>query len=107
MSPGARVRLASFLTVVLLGCSGDPSGPTQGILSVNIQGLPAGSPAAVNVTGPSGYAQSVFSSQALTGLTPGVYTVAASSVSVGTTTYSASPTSQTVAVMSGGSPSSA
>jgi hypothetical protein len=107
MSPAARVRLASFLTLVSLGCSGDPSGPTPGTLAVNIQGLPAGSPAAVNVSGPGGYAQSVSSSQALTGLTPGVYTVAASSVTVGATTYSASPTSQTVAVVSGGSPASA
>jgi hypothetical protein len=101
MSPAARVRLASLLTFALVGCSGDPGGPTPASLTVTIQGLPNGSSAAVNVTGPSGYAQAITSSQALTGLNPGSYTIAASSVTVGPTTYSASPTSQTVAVGAG------
>ncbi|MFL5401254.1 MAG: hypothetical protein ACJ8BF_00360 [Gemmatimonadales bacterium] len=105
MSPAARIRLASLLTFVLLGCSGDPGGPSSGTLLVTIQGLPSGSSAAVNVTGPNGFVQSLFASQSISSLTPGVYTIAASNVSVGATTYAANPTSQTVAVAGGGSAS--
>lgn len=103
MSPVSRVRLASILTLLLLGCSGDPSGPSSGTLSVTIMGLPNGSSAAVNVTGPNGYAQALTASQALTGLQPGIYTVAAANVTVGSAVYSATPVSQTVAIASSAS----
>jgi len=43
MSPAARNHVTSVLLLVLLGCSGDPTGPTGGgTLSVTIQGLPSG-----------------------------------------------------------------
>src|SRR3954465_11262221 len=103
MNHAARRPLISILLLLLLGCSGDPSGPSGGTLSVNIQGLPGGSSAAVTVSGPSGYAQSLTSSQTLTGLTPGLYTVAASGVTVGNASYQASPSSQTVSVAGGAS----
>ncbi|MGD9524096.1 MAG: hypothetical protein AB7V35_09515 [Gemmatimonadales bacterium] len=77
------------------------SGPTTGGLSVSITGLPGGTNAAVNVTGPGGYAQAVQGSASLTGLVPGSYTVAASAVTSGGTTYQPSPTSQAVTVTAG------
>ena len=68
-------------------------------------GLPAGSAAAVDVTGPEGYSQAVSGTQTLTQLAPGTYTVAASAVTVNATLYSASPASQSLAV--GGAAASA
>jgi hypothetical protein len=96
----------SILLLLLLGCSGDPSGPSGNSLAVSIQGLPSGSPASVSVNGPNGYGQALTSSQTLTGLTPGVYTVSASGVTVGSVPYQASPSSQTVSV-GGSSPAQA
>jgi hypothetical protein len=52
----------------------------------------------VTVTGPNGYSQSVSSTQTLPQLVSGTYTVAAASVTVGSTAYSASPASQAVIV---------
>jgi hypothetical protein len=108
MSSAARSHIASILVLLLLGCTGgDPGGPTAASLRVTIGGLPVGSPAAVSISGPDGYAQSLTASQTITGLTPGVYTVAASNVTVGTAPYQPSPTSQTVAVVRSGSPATA
>jgi hypothetical protein len=101
MNQGARGPLSSILLLLLLACSGDPSGPSGSTLSVSIQGLPSGSPASVSVSGPNGYGQSLTSSQTLSGLTPGSYTVSAASVTVGSAAYQASPSSQTVSVASG------
>jgi hypothetical protein len=107
MSTAARQRLASILLLLLIGCSGEPGGPSGGTLSVSIQGLPPGSAAAVSVSGPNGYSQSLTNSQTLTGLSAGVYTVTAADVTVGSAAYQASPSSQTVAVVNNGSPGSA
>jgi hypothetical protein len=104
MKHAARGHVSSILLLILLGCGGDPSGPSGGSLSVNIQGLPSGSAASVTVSGPNGYGQSLTISQTFSGLTPGVYTVAASGVIVGSNSYQASPASQTVTV-AGGVPS--
>jgi hypothetical protein len=107
MRTAARKHISSVLLLVLLGCSGDPGGPSGGTLSVTIQGLPIGSSAAVSISGPNGYNQSLANSQTFTGLAPGVYTVTAADVTVGTAPYQPSPSSQTVAVVSNGSPGSA
>jgi hypothetical protein len=48
-----------------------------GRLSVTITGLPSGVDAAVDVTGPGGYAHRVIASETLTGLAPGLYSVQA------------------------------
>jgi hypothetical protein len=106
MSLGARIRLAGVLSLVLVACSGDPGGPSTGTLSVSIVGLPNGSSASVDITGPNGFVQTLTTSQSLTGLSPGVYTVAAGNVTVGAAIYSATPPTQTVAVV-GGTPATA
>src|SRR5918998_371793 len=101
MNSAARSRLSSMLMLVLLGCSGDPSGPNGGgVLAVTISGLPSGSAAAVSISGPNGFAQSLTSSQTFTALTAGSYTITASGVTVASTIYQASPTTQTLAVVS-------
>lgn len=70
----------------------------SGRLAISVNGLPAGTSAAVTVTGPGNYARSVASAQTLAGLAPGDYNIAATAVVVGGVTYSASPTSRIVAV---------
>ncbi|MDQ3029853.1 MAG: hypothetical protein M3R09_07480, partial [Actinomycetota bacterium] len=71
---------------------------TTGILAVTISGLPAGTAAAVTVTGPGSYNQLVTADGLLADLSPGSYTVTAAAVPVGATTYSANPEVQTVEV---------
>lgn len=76
---------------------------TTGSLTVTIGGLPGGVSAAVTVTGPGGFNQSITGTQTFTGLTPGSYTVATSTVVNGATTYTAAPASQNASVSAGGS----
>ena len=75
-----------------------------GGLSVTINGLGTSSDAAVTVTGPNSYSQSITASQILTNLTPGTYTIAAQAVvATGGTTYTPTPATQDVTVPSAGS----
>jgi hypothetical protein len=79
---------------------------TTGRLTVSVSGLPAGTSAAVTVTGPGGFSQGVTGTATLNQLTPGTYTVAAASVTVGSTTYAPSSASQTAGVSAGATASS-
>jgi hypothetical protein len=67
-------------------------------LTVIVIGLPSGTSAAITVTGPDGFNQSVTATQTFPSVMPGTYTIAASSVTDGTSEYSPSPPSQTVTV---------
>jgi hypothetical protein len=98
-----RLLSVALVAVTVLSCDGGPSGLTTGNLSISVSGLPSGTSAAVMVSGPDGYSQSVSGTQTLTQLTAGIYTVAASNVTVGTATYAPSPSSQTVSVSSSAS----
>jgi Metallo-peptidase family M12 len=99
----SRIRLLTLAVIALIGCDNGPSGVNVGSLSITIAGLPSGTASAVTVTGPNGYSQSVSSSQTLTPLESGTYTIAASNVTAGTTTYSPSPPTQTIPVHSSAS----
>ena len=70
-------------------------------IAVTIAGLPAGSNAGVQVTGPGGYRSTVNASSTLTGLNNGSYSFSAASVTAGGTTYSPSPASASVSVNKG------
>lgn len=74
---------------------------STGRLTVSVSGLPGGVNASVSVSGPSGFAQNVTSSTTLESLTAGTYTIAASDVSSGGSTYAPATASQTVAVTAG------
>ena len=71
---------------------------TTGALTVTISGLPAGTSAAVTVTGPNSFSQAVTATATLADLAPGSYTVAAADVANGGTQYTPSPKSRVVAV---------
>ncbi len=103
--PIARKQLLAILLGITLACEEGPSGLSTGNLSVTVSGLPGGSPADLVVTGPGGYNQAVTSSQTLTQLSSGIYTVTARNVTVGSATYTGIPATQTVAV--GGSTANA
>ena len=100
-------RLLPFLIVMLAACAGDPTGPTLGSLSVVVNGLPTGTAAQVTVTGPGGYTHDLGGSEMLSGLTPGAYAVAAQAVSGSGQSYQPAPSSQSVTVGAGATPSSA
>jgi len=72
-----------------------------GQLGVTINGLPTGVDANTLVTGPNGYSQPITRSTTLT-VPPGTYTITATDVSSGGTTYVATPTSQQRTVTSNG-----
>ena len=69
-----------------------------GRLAVTINGLPSGVAAAVQVSGPAGYAHTVVSSEILTGLAPGLYTVQSPGQIVNADHYDAQTVSQEIAV---------
>jgi hypothetical protein len=75
-----------------------------GGLTVTISGLPTGTAAAVTVTGPGGFSRTVTTTEGLTGLAPGSYTVAASPVTAGGTTYTPTVSPSGVQVAAGGNP---
>ncbi len=79
-----------------VACSAD-----VGSLAVTIDGLPAGTSAAVKVSGPGGFRRTLAASDTLDGLTPGQYTVRAPGVSSGGVTYVSSPEKRTAAVTAG------
>ncbi len=66
------------------------------LVQLNITGLPGGVAGNVTVTGPAGFSRVLTASSLLTGLTPGSYTIAASTVQHGTSLYAANPASQTL-----------
>jgi hypothetical protein len=68
------------------------------LLALTVAGLPAGTDAAITVSGPGGYSRSVTASETLTGLVAGQYTVTALPVSDGAQQYSPAPSSQSVSV---------
>lgn len=66
--------------------------PLTGSLAIAITGLPDGTAAAVTVTGPNGFSQSLTAGQTLPGLIPGTYTIAANSVETADQVYAPVPT---------------
>lgn len=71
---------------------------STGSLALAVLGLPGGTTGVVTITGPGSFSRSLVGTTTLTGLVPGSYTVSASNVSVGGTTYVAAPATQTVFV---------
>ena len=85
------------------GASTGPSSLEPASLSIQIDGVPDGTPASVSVRGPGGFIRSVTATTVLQQLAPGSYTILAFSVSPdgGGTVFSPSPTTQTIDVAPG------
>ncbi|AMW04167.1 M66 family metalloprotease [Gemmatimonas phototrophica] len=71
---------------------------SSGAIAVTVSGLPGATNGNVTVTGPNAFSRSVTATTTITNLTPGTYTVSASSVSASGISYTPSPTSRTVTV---------
>jgi CARDB/Peptidase M66 len=98
----AARRLIPLTLALLAACGGsDPSGPSTGSLALAVVGLPAGTSAAVTVTGPGGYSHLTGGSETLSGLMPGAYTVAAEPVSGNGQSYQPAQSFQSVTVAEG------
>jgi hypothetical protein len=74
---------------------------------LTVSGLPGGTNSSVLVTNASGYSRAVTGTTTLAGLVPGLYSIAASSVTSGASTYAPNPASQQVQVISGQSTNAA
>jgi glucose/arabinose dehydrogenase len=108
-----RVRMFILsLLLLLAACSGGggdpgannpPPAAATGSLQVSTSGLPAGLNAAVRVTGPNNFSQDLTGTRTLSALAPGSYSVAASSVTLGGTTYTPTPAAQSAVVTAGAS----
>ncbi|HEY0930428.1 MAG TPA: hypothetical protein VGE27_10965 [Gemmatimonas sp.] len=100
-----RAMAVAFLAMgALAACSDDddPVQPTTGTLAVNVSGLPAGTNAAVTITGPSNYNQTATASTSAS-VPAGTYTVAAAAVTASSVTYNATVTGSPATVTAGGS----
>jgi hypothetical protein len=92
----------------LAGCGGGSNSSssvgqsmTGGTLALTIAGLPSGVAGNVLVTGPNSYSQTLSSSQSLSHLTPGSYTLQINVVTSSGSNYYAATASQTVTVSNG------
>lgn len=106
----AHVRwyLLTLVYGLLIACGGSgngnsptPPAGTTGSLSVTISTLPAGSNAAVHITGPNSFVQDATQSRTLSALVPGAYILSAGSITVNGATWTPSPASQTINVSAG------
>jgi len=114
MSEALRYSLCRFLIACCLGLAacgggGDGGGSDSatgstgtGTLTLSISGLPSGTSAAITVSGPGQFRQTVTQSTTLSNLAAGSYTISAASVLTGSTLLKPQPPSQTVAVTAGG-----
>ncbi len=75
--------------------------PGRGALNVNISGLPDGANANVTVNGPSGFTRVLTSSQTISDLEPGTYTVVPDDVTANGKTFKASLTGSPATVEAG------
>lgn len=95
---------ATVLSACATGGQGAPPDDEipNGTLVVAITGLPTGALAAVGVSGPSGFAETISASETFVGLTPGQYTIAASDVAFEGIDYEATVSGSPATVTDGG-----
>ena len=103
VTPGAFALTVLIACIVTTACGGGGGGATSpppsvpGSLTVNITGVSSGTAAAIIVTGPGGFSQTISQTTTLTSLSPGVYSFTApilapvSSSSLTVPTFSSNP----------------
>lgn len=72
-----------------------------GALAIAITGLPDSLDGAVTVSGPGGFGQAITATQTIASLVPGTYTIAAASVSSGSSIYVPQPATQAIGISAG------
>ncbi|HJU68302.1 MAG TPA: PQQ-dependent sugar dehydrogenase [Gemmatimonadaceae bacterium] len=103
----AYSALSAFSAFGLLACDDDVVSPVLGALEVTIAGVPAGESAAVTVTGPDGFSETVTTTTRLDDLDPGTYTVVAANIERADGRWSPTPPTQSVNVVRSATPASA
>lgn len=97
--PVAALALLALQLAGACAGGGDPlAPPTLGGIAITVSGLPTGSTASIQVTGPGGFSQAVATSTMLDNLVPGQYSVTAAAVTAGASTFQPAPASQFVDV---------
>ena len=99
-----RICLLLVLTAlftVLLGACRRNVAPVTGTLELTITGLPAGTEAAVSVTGPDGFLQTLTQSDSFVRLASGAYSVSAAPVTRAAETYTAAVSGSPATVAAG------
>lgn len=109
-SRGLAGMAAGITLAGVLACGGEPAGvnpppppppAAAGALQVAVSGLPAGTSALVNVTGPGGFLTSVPASRTIADLVAGQYTIEAAPLLIQGATWSPTPPTQVAAVAAG------
>jgi len=94
--------LPAVLVATLVSCGDAPTAPGTGMLSITIEGVPAGTQPIVTVTGSQSYSLVIGlaggTSTTFTPLPAGTYTIVASAVTTGGVRFAATPATQTVVV---------
>ncbi|MBL0312690.1 MAG: hypothetical protein IPP78_08250 [Holophagaceae bacterium] len=83
------------------GGNNTPPPPTTGSMNLTVIGLPGSVAASISISGPGNFNQSATGSMTIPNLSPGSYTVNASSVASGGSTYLGSPATQAATVIAG------
>ncbi|RJG11293.1 PQQ-dependent sugar dehydrogenase [Massilia cavernae] len=103
----ARNILLWLALSLLAACGGggsqtsEPPPPANASLAVTLSGLPAGLVAPVRITGPANFSREITQTTTIGQLAAGTYTVAASNVVSGSTTFVPAQAEQAVAVAAG------
>lgn len=108
MFPVLFLVVSLLALAITVSCSGGGGGggntpppPTTGSMALTVSGLPGSAAASIAISGPGNFNQSATGSATIPNLSPGSYTLNASSVVSGSLTYLGSPATQTATVIAG------
>ena len=74
---------------------------SSAVLTVNVDGAPAATPAAVRITGPNGFSQTIAATTTFPGIDPGVYLIVAPEIVANQQRFAASPGSRQIQLSPG------
>lgn len=94
-----KVSIGLLLIALLAACGGGQ--PAPGSIQATILGIPAGTDAKVQITGPGGFSETLTASKTLSNLAPGTYSVDAQSVNTSYGVYTATVNATSLQVQSG------
>lgn len=107
ISGSRRFGLVTLVALAAACGGGGDSAPGGGSLAISVTGLPTNVNGIVAVSGPSGFAQTIGTTQILSNLAAGTYTISASNVLSGSSVFAPQPITQQIVVSVGASPGAA